>query len=75
MLAYEHVFTPPPLWKHQISQWHKKVVLVLNQIDLRTPAEVAEVVDYVRANARSGCGARVCSPRARVCVCVCLCRP
>lgn len=27
----------------QISQWHKKVVLVVNQIDLRSEAELAEV--------------------------------
>lgn len=48
--------TPPPKKTHtppQISQWHKKVVLVLNQIDLRpTPEEIAEVEAYVRDNAR-----------------------
>lgn len=50
---------PPKKTTHpyQISQWHKKVVLVLNQIDLRpTPEEVAEVEAYVRNNARCVCG-------------------
>lgn len=56
-----HSLPPPPQTpspqqqrrRRQISQWHKKVVLVLNQIDLRpTPEEVAEVEAYVRNNAR-----------------------
>lgn len=30
----------------QIAQWHKKVVLVVNQIDLRSEAELAEVSQH-----------------------------
>jgi small GTP-binding protein len=35
----------------QIRQWGKKVVIILNKIDLINEAEVAHVVDYIRQNA------------------------
>jgi small GTP-binding protein len=35
----------------QIRQWGKKVVIVLNKIDLIDDPEVAHVVDYIRQNA------------------------
>lgn len=40
-----------------IAQWHKKVVLVLNQCDLRTKQDVEEVVEYVRSHAQEVLGA------------------
>ncbi len=37
----------------RIRQWGKKIVIVLNKIDLlETPGEQKEIVEYVRANAR-----------------------
>ncbi|EWM30095.1 dynamin family protein [Nannochloropsis gaditana] len=39
-----------------IAQWHKKVVLVLNQCDLRSREDVEEVTEYVRAHARAVLG-------------------
>lgn len=35
----------------QIRQWGKKVIVVLNKIDLLEDAEVAQVVDFIRQNA------------------------
>jgi hypothetical protein len=47
----------------QIAQWHKKVVLVVNQIDLRSEAELAEVSQH----------AAWCEPMSQVVVAKVLC--
>lgn len=36
-----------------IREWGKKVVFVLNKIDTKSDAEVAQVVDYLKSNVRS----------------------
>lgn len=36
-----------------IREWGKKVVFVLNKIDTKSDAEIAQVVDYLRSNVRT----------------------
>jgi small GTP-binding protein len=36
-----------------IQEWGKKIVVVLNKVDLLEPPEVDEVVDFIRENARN----------------------
>ncbi len=35
----------------QIREWGKKVVLVINKVDILQPSEVEQVVSFVRENA------------------------